>query len=416
MITIANIPPGDLDADEGPTPRAVAGIRQLLDALEYQPSRPRVFIKPNIVDAVPAHAAVTTDPALVEALALALVARADAAGPARPIEELVIGDGSGYFSNDERLFDLLVERSGYGAMIARLRDRVPVPVRLVNLEWEERVPVPWAHGTLELPRLCQTHAYVNFARMKTHIHTLVTLCTKNQKGLLLLTDKKAFHLTALHERIRALAGCVQPDLALIDATRALEGTGPFSATFNQTHVRALGLCLAGRDQAEVDAAGCRVMGIDPAEVAHLETSPMPPTVTFAPDSAPLAPADPPFQRPDPYLQAKVGNIYRIITEHACTNCQMATGRLLNKITRAPEFKEAVRAFVTRHPKVYLVLGRRDPAGIPTDGPVVCFGDCTKALAKKIDAVHVPGCPPDYNAAIPVLLGTDPPVESDSGGH
>ena len=56
--------------------------------------------------------------------------------------------------------------------------------------------------------------------------TGATLCLKNQKGLLKLSDKKQFHLgygekTNLHECIRELSKIIQPELNIVDATTAL---------------------------------------------------------------------------------------------------------------------------------------------------------------------------------------------------
>ncbi|MHA1733232.1 MAG: DUF362 domain-containing protein [Promethearchaeota archaeon] len=386
MIGIVRCPP---DSVEGA--REAAG--RLLDLLNYGPSKGEVFLKPNMVDAAPASEGVVTDPAVVAGLALALRDRG--------AKSFLVADGSGYYANEERLFERLVKRSGYGEMVEALRREYGLDVTLENLEWVEREEVDWEFGKLQVPVACRTHAYVNVAKMKTHVHTLVTLSTKNQKGLLLLADKKMFHLKALHEYIRALGRLevTKPELAVVDATRALEGTGPFTQLFDQTAVREPGLLFGGRDMAEVDNACCQYVGVPVGEVEHLEEA----AVEVAPGSAPLVPADPPFRRPDPLLKSAVGNIYRIINEHACTSCQMATGRLLNKLTYDKELKDEVREFEERYPKVYLVLGRTEPRDVPEDGPVICFGNCTKKLSKQVRGIHVPGCPPDYLEALNLML-------------
>ena len=157
--------------------------------------------------------------------------------------------------------------------------RVNTGLSLANLEWEPTEEVPWKHGKIKLPALLRTHAYVNAAKMKTHIHTTVTLSTKNQKGLLLLRDKKEFHkgyggAGDLHECIRELAEVVRPELTVADATYALEGTGPTVAPEGQTRARKLGICIGGTDVFEVDNACCRLMGIPVSEVRHLPEVPV----------------------------------------------------------------------------------------------------------------------------------------------
>src|SRR5271157_2999046 len=93
---------------------AKEAMGKLLDTLGYRPSQPRVFIKPNIVDALPPTDPVDTDPSVVGGLILALVDRG--------ASEFIIGEGSGYFSDNEQNWERLLEESGYTAMVADLVD------------------------------------------------------------------------------------------------------------------------------------------------------------------------------------------------------------------------------------------------------------------------------------------------------
>lgn len=384
-------------------PRSSAETRdamgKLVDCLGYTPSKPSVFIKPNIVDALPPTDPVDTDPSVVGGLILALADRG--------ASEFIIGEGSGYFSDNEQNWERLLEESGYTAIVADLVDHHGISVSLVNLEPAEREDFPWTYGTLRLPTLCKTHAYINVAKMKTHMHAMVTLATKNQKGLLSLADKKAFHLGkkygSLHENIKALGNTVQPELSIIDATRALEGSGPTVAA-GETKVRRLRLCIGGTSMVETDNAACQIMGIDVTEVKHLDKV----DIEIAVGSEPLIPADPPFERPKVEIKM-TENFYRHVFESACTGCQMAMSRMFRKLVFVPELQKAFGTFQTEHGRVDLILGTASKEEIDkiasNGGQLVFFGNCTKNLAEMFDgSIHVAGCSPDHNDAIRILLG------------
>jgi hypothetical protein len=318
----------------------------------------------------------------------------------------VIGDASAHFSSDERTWSRLIEESGYLAVSSTLRGAHGIQVSIVNLEMEPRDDVPWKYGSLKLPSLCKTHAYINFAKMKTHSHTDVSLCTKNQKGLLMLADRKAFHLGkkygSLHENIAALGDALHPELAIIDATRALEGSGPSTQPDGQTKVRRLKLCVAGTNMLEVDNAGCKIMGIPVSEVRHLR----PVDISLVAGSEALVPADPPFTRPSPEILV-TDNFYVHMFETCCTSCMQSRSRMFRKIAFEPGINHQMAAFRKRHKRVDFIMGNTPKAIVnkiqARGGILVFFGNCTKKIAEEFHAIHLAGCPPHHNDAIHDLL-------------
>jgi len=370
----------------------------MLAQLNFKPSSRKVFIKPNMVDATSPLEAVDTDPALVGGLILALKERG--------VEEFIVGDGTGYF-NEEKNWLRLLDESGYKMMVDDLEKNHGIHVPLVNLETVHREEFPWNFGTIKLPSLCRTHVYINFAKMKTHAHTQVTLLCKNQKGLLSLADKKAFHLAKkygnLHENIKELASAVRPELAIVDATRALEGTGPTTAPDGQTKVRRLKMCLGGTSMLEVDNASCQIMGIPVESVLHLSKVP----VTIAPGSEPLVPAVPPFARPKSAVMV-TDNLFLHMSETCCTGCQMSRSRMFRKIAFAPQINQRFNSFRQEHGRIDFIMGAMADESVEKirshGGTLVFFGNCTKKMAETPGIIHVPGCPPDHNDAINVLIG------------
>ncbi len=371
---------------------------QLLEDLDYKPSQPRVFLKPNIVDNTKPPEAIVVDPAVTGGLILALHERGT--------KEFVIGEGTGYFTEDKNMLRLLAD-SGYEKLSKLLSKNYGLDVPLLNLESAEREESAWEFGKIRLPKLCRTHSYINIAKMKNHVHTLVTLTLKNQKGLLRLEDKKSFHRgikgANLHSCIKALGVAIKPELAIIEATRALEGSGPITEGDGQTKVRRLDLCIGGTDMNEVDCTGCQVMGISPAEVKHLKEVP----VKFAPKSMPLnkAIARPPFQRPDP--DVKMGVFHRIMADTACTGCQIALSRAFRKVMFVPELRDELTELIKKNPRVNIILGKTSPDFIQCiadkGGKMLFWGNCLKKVAEERCAAHVPGCAPDHNVAIKVLM-------------
>lgn len=374
---------------------------QILEDLNYKPSQPRVFLKPNIVDAVKPLEAVVVDPAVVGGLILALHERGT--------NEFVIAEGTGFFSREDKNMTHLLEASGYTKLVNSLGKKYGLDVPLINLEKAEREEYNWEFGKILLPKLCRSHAYINIAKMKTHAHALVTLTLKNQKGLLRFEDKRNFHRgfkgsnSNLHACIKALGVTVKPELVLIDATRALEGTGPTTQPEGQTKVRQLNLCIGGTEMNEIDTAACQIMGFSPGEVKHI--TPVP--VSFAPRSLPLEKviANPHFQRPD--LDVKNGIFHILELETACTGCQISISRTLRKVMYVDELREQFMELTKKNSRVNVIMGKTSPeflqSVIKKGGKTLFWGNCLKKVAEDFGVAHVPGCAPDHNDAIKVLL-------------
>ena len=388
MITIVKVDTKSLDDVK-------EAMGKLIDQLGYKPSKLRIFLKPNVVDALSPDHAVDVDPIVTAGLILALNERFD-------IEEFVIGENSGYFSEKPETFERLIETSGYKEMVEKLKENYGVSVGLINLEYVEMDEYKWKFKPfkLKLPSILKTHSYINLPKMKTHGSCMVTLGVKNQKGLLLLKDKKRFHLgfrdednvyhSSLHECIFELGNLVQPELTICDATTALEGNGP-TTNPGTTWVRKLDICIGGTDMIEVDNACCQIMGIPMDLVEHVPEV----DVSVAPGSLPLE-CEEPFKRPvkrtEPY-----GNMYHHSSMWMCTGCQMTLTRMNRKIYYTPELKEKLKERDNKYERIDFFVGRTEEEDIPDDHGVLLFcGNCTTKVARKHpDAVHVAGCPPHY---------------------
>lgn len=183
-------------------------IFTVLEQMNCQPKYKGVFIKPNIgatsID-------VNTDPAFAQGLIHWLKTRG--------IEDIVIGEGA--VETEYESSDYNFRFQGWDKLAQEEK------VQLVDLNHTEREEVAFmGDGKIALPTIMQGRSYINVAKMKTHMQTLVSLCVKNQKGLLNSTTRKMFHKFGLHEPIAELAKIVKPELCIVDANIAVEGNGP----------------------------------------------------------------------------------------------------------------------------------------------------------------------------------------------
>ncbi len=356
-------------------------MKELLDLIGYAPrsDRKRVMLKPNIVDNIRPNTGVITHPKVVEALIQYYQAQG---------REVTIAEGSGYFAADEK-FALAVKTSGY----RKLADRYGV--ELVNLESCEREPYDFGeccafdeYGELELPVMLKTHEYVNVPTMKTHILTLVTLGLKNQKGLLLLKDKKKFHQEGLHRVIKGLYDLVKPDLTVIDAIICLEGTGPGQFGAN---AREMDLLIGGTDGMEVDNIAVQVMGFSVDNVKHLTRLDNISTVGEKVEDVRAE-----FKPPADHI--RIMNMHVYMNEEVCTSCQMVMSRMGQKIFFTPELKERLEAMG----RANLVMGTaRLPENL--EGKTVCVGKCARETAEEYGLPLVKGCPPSHRDVIDVFF-------------
>src|SRR5580658_3188065 len=112
---------------------------------------------------------------------------------------------------------------------------------------------------------------VSLAKMKTHHWAGATLSMKNLFGLVPGAvygwPKNVLHWSGLSETIVDLHHMFPKQFAIVDGILGMEGNGPIQGT--PKHV---GVLVAGRDPAAVDATCCRVMGIDPKAIQYLHMS------------------------------------------------------------------------------------------------------------------------------------------------
>ena len=216
----------------------------------------RILVKPNLLAARPADAAVTTHPAVVRAVILIL--KEAGAIPA-------VGDSPGMGSalraaQKSGILDVCKET---GAELVELS----TPVIAEN---------PQGHTFKRLEVAKEALAFdgiVNLPKLKTHVQMFLTLGVKNMFGCVPGKLKPQWHLSAGVES-GAFAGMLldlyyflNPRLSIMDGIVAMEGNGPASG-----EARKVGLIFASDNAVSMDVIIARVLGCKPERVPILKAA------------------------------------------------------------------------------------------------------------------------------------------------
>ncbi len=170
------------------------------------------------------------------------------------------------------LISLLEDRAGKivvgetysaGKDFELLREELDLDCEFINLSETETKTFESPFGTLSLPRIVFESKLINVPVLKTHGLTRMTLGIKNLFGLLQENEKHKYH-HVIDRLLLQLLGLVKPALNILDATYSMDGPGPTAGNVMKTDI-----LLASRDVVALDAAACRLIGINPDDVGHI---------------------------------------------------------------------------------------------------------------------------------------------------
>ena len=201
----------------------------------------KVLIKPNVLGAFKVEQGLTTNPKILEELCKILKEKGC---------EIFIGDSPGF--NVEEAFEVtgMNKLSRYA--------------KILNFDKEEFKTFEIKGKKVNLPNiLFEVDLIINFAKMKTHTFTGVTLCSKNLYGCIPGRIKSYFHrLNQTHEKLSdiliRLNEIIKPQLNIIDGIIGIEGDGP-GASGEKINS---GLVVASKNIFAADIIGTEIMGFD----------------------------------------------------------------------------------------------------------------------------------------------------------
>jgi uncharacterized protein (DUF362 family)/ferredoxin len=223
-------------------------VRQAVDLLggisRFVKAGVRVLIKPNLLSAQPPERRITTDPAVVRA-----VARLVQEAGGKPI----IGDSPALDP-----FKRVAAKTGMAGIAEELG------IELVELSSPTPVTTPEGSLFKKLEIAAQAldaDLVINLPKLKTHSQMLLTLGVKNLFGTIVAQRKAEWHyMTGLDRDTFAslhldIYLTVKPALTVLDGVWAMDGYGPTNG-----RPRHLKLIAAATDAVALDTGICHLLG------------------------------------------------------------------------------------------------------------------------------------------------------------
>lgn len=237
--------------------RTPAVVRDGLKLLTPLVGGKRVLLKPNLVE-YSLSAPINTHPILIASTVDALSMLGAAS--------VTVADGPGHVRDTE----LLLSECGLRVQLDAVGR-----AEFVDLNFDSVVRVD---PTTRLTQLSEiwlpttiraADVVISMPKIKTHHWAGVTLSLKNLFGIVPGSiygwPKNVLHWQGIENSIVELAATVPVHFVIADGIEAMEGNGPLHGPMKR-----LGCLVFADDPVAADATCCRLMGIDPARVRHLQ--------------------------------------------------------------------------------------------------------------------------------------------------
>lgn len=229
--------------------RAKQMTMELMEAAHISEEIPQgasVALKPNLVVAAEPEYGATTHAGILEGVIEYLQEHGH--------RDISIMEGAWVGDRTERGFAVC----GYNEIGRRYN------VPLYDLKRDSTRPVKTRVGTIRICERALNAGYlINLPVLKGHCQTVMTCALKNMKGCLPDTEKRHFHTMGLHRPIAALNAALKPALTIVDN---ICGDLNFEEGGNPVPTNRM---ILGHDPVQIDALGCRLMGIDIRDVDYI---------------------------------------------------------------------------------------------------------------------------------------------------
>jgi len=216
----------------------------------------RVLLKPNLLVPAAPERAITTHPAVVEAV-IGLVREAGG-------EPFIADSPAGPLHNPVGMA-ALYRKSG----LADVARRTGVVLRHESDGFQVSAPEGALLKRIDLLKAWkEADVVISLPKLKTHNLTLISGAIKNTFGLVPGLTKPGYHskladVDQFCDMLLDVISCVRPALSVMDGVLAMEGDGPSTGGVP----RPLGLILASPDPVALDDVMCRLIGVDPGRLA-----------------------------------------------------------------------------------------------------------------------------------------------------
>ena len=204
-----------------------------------------VIIKPNLCNSKNPHRMVITDFRIIESLIKILKEKG---------KKIVVVESD----NISNTAEYRIEKSGLLDLLNKLDTSF---INLSHDNFEEHI----INGeTIRVPKtVLEADYFINLPKIKTEGHVGVTLSIKNLFGLIQRKKKSNLH-NSLNKVLPYLVKIIRNDLIIMDGLTCMEGNGPIIGS-----PKDLGIIIAGKNCASVDAFCANIMGYKPHEIEHI---------------------------------------------------------------------------------------------------------------------------------------------------
>ncbi len=203
------------------------------------------LIKPNLLGAYSKEMAITTHPAVIEAVCRTIKPYA---------KSIIIADSSG--ESTERALEVCGMNS------------LSKYAKIINLDKEESSIKKINGYDVPIPNIIKECDYIiNAAKLKTHVLTRATLCTKNLYGCIPGKFKGEFHKKCpdpekFAKFLIALKEKINPQVNIIDGITGIEGNGPGLTG----KIKKANVIITSDSALGADILGARIMGFNPKTI------------------------------------------------------------------------------------------------------------------------------------------------------
>ena len=318
----------------------------------------KIGIKPNLVSPSEASWGATTHPEVVAGIIEYLKEHG--------FRNLVMMEGSWVGDKTREAFEVC----GYD----RLEEEYQVP--FWDMQKDKGIPLDCGGMELNIcERVKEIDFLINVPVLKGHCQTKITCALKNMKGLIPNKEKRRFHSLGLHNPIAHLNMGIRQDFIVVDN---ICGDLDFEEGGNPVPT---GRMLLGEDPVQLDAYGCRLMGLALEQAPYIQMA-----EAWGAGSTRL----------------EEGDVVRLNEPSAAADYPAPSGAVA-ALTRTVQARSAcsacyaslVRALHTSGVQGLPIAIGQGWRGIPFDG--LGIGACCNYAKER-----VPGCPPPAEDILRVL--------------
>jgi uncharacterized protein (DUF362 family) len=222
-------------------------LMETAEVIQKIPSGADVALKPNLVVAKPSESGATTHAGVLAGVISYLQDHG--------VRNISVIEGSWVGDNTGRAF----RAAGY----EEVSRKYGVPLYDLKQDGTRTVETPLRPMEI-CSRALDAGYLINLPVLKGHCQTAMTCALKNCKGCLPDREKRRFHKEGLMKPIAALASALHPPLTIVDS---ICGDLDFEEGGNPVFT---GRMLLGEDPVQLDAYGCRLMGLSLSDVPYIE--------------------------------------------------------------------------------------------------------------------------------------------------